>query len=59
MVGYDGKLYPAGSLNFSVAETADTTQKWNESGSEYPCIDENKGIGCTARLIENNYQIDY
>ena len=58
-IGTDGFLYPAGSLNFSLLEEANKDNTWKLEGSKYICTDDNKGLGCTARLIENNYEVDY
>ncbi len=63
-LGADGHLYPYGSskaaelLNLSNS----TTQTWyNTSASgPYRCTGTGyNGQGCTARLIENNYKMDY
>lgn len=59
IVGNDGLLYPAGSLNFSIIEEEDTANLWDSENSAYSCTDTDKGLGCTARLIENNYEVDY
>jgi len=60
-IGTDGFLYPAGSVNFSLLETGSNANTWNNEGENnlYTCTDNNKGLGCTARLIENNYEVDY
>ena len=58
-VGTDGALHPAGSVNFSLLEYANDSHTWNKTGSSYICTDTNKGLGCTARLMENNYEVDY
>lgn len=57
-VGDDGLLYPAGGLNFSILEEGHNAGLWR-NGGEYSCNDNNKQLGCTARLIENNYEVDY
>ena len=58
-VGTDGFLYPAGSVNFSLLEDASDSYTWNKADSKYICTDTDKGLGCTARLMENNYEVDY
>lgn len=58
-VGYDGVLYPSGSLNYSILQQNTCTDLWNSSSSNYICTNSSKGEGCTARLIENNYEVDY
>ena len=55
-VGDDGLLYPAGGLNFSILD--DNANLWRNAGN-FSCTDNDKRLGCTARLIENNYQVDY
>ena len=66
-IGNDGLLYPAGSKNFSIIETEDATNTWdsedadagNDHSTDFRCNDEFKGVGCTARLIQNNFEVDY
>lgn len=58
-IGNDGILYPAGSLNFSILENNNNTSLWNTAGSTNICTDLSKNWGCTARLVENNYEVDY
>lgn len=58
-VGYDGLLYPAGGLNFSILSHNNNTYLWYRADYGDRCTDSSKGIGCTARLIENNYEVDY
>lgn len=58
-IGDDGILYPAGGLNFSVLEDNSIDNLWDKEGSKYVCLPKNKNIGCTACLIENNYEITY
>ena len=59
MLGTDGVLYPAGSLNFSILVKGDAGNTWNKANSDYICLDNGKNMGCTARLLENNYEVDY
>ena len=58
-IGNDGTLYPAGSLNFSILEDGNKDNLWDNTGSKYTCTSTSKNIGCTACLIENNYEITY
>lgn len=48
-VGNDGLLYPAGGEKFALMETAGVITPCNTISSYF----------CTARLIENNYEVDY
>lgn len=57
-IGNDGILYPAGGLNYSVLEKGNDSLLYKNSG-DYYCENGSLSIGCTARLIENNYEIDY
>lgn len=67
-VGIDGLLYPAGSRNFATMQGINESMTWNnnkvlvenkEKNNDYACTDGNKLMGCTARLIQNNFEIDY
>ena len=58
-IGNDGLLYPAGSLNFSILEKNSNSHLWNGSSGNFLCNEKEKTQGCTARLIENNYEVDY
>lgn len=58
-LGSDGVLYPAGGLDFSIIVYGNNTNLWNQAGSNNICTNNAKERGCTARLIENNYEIDY
>ncbi len=50
-LGLDGGLYPAGGTIFN--------DLYQSDGIEYSCTPENRGVGCTAELIENNYEINF
>lgn len=53
-IGNDGLLYPAGGDKFKAIDSTE--------GANMSCTDGTNGTknqGCTARLIENNYEIDY
>lgn len=66
-IGNDGLLYPAGSKNFSIIETEAADNTWdseevnagNDHSTDFRCNDSFKGVGCTARLIQNNFEVDY
>ena len=54
----DGKLYPYGSKY--LANMSDEYEYWKESSKvDFACNDTKKGAGCTARLVENNFVVDY
>jgi len=57
----DGHLYPYGSLEASRIFSQNDTNVWRTTSSTtYSCNNGNyNGLGCTARLIENNYKMDY
>lgn len=59
-IGNDGVLHPAGSKIFSILEKSgnDTHTWYGGSSSNYACNTAGND-GCTARLIENNFVIDY
>lgn len=57
-IGNDGMLYPAGSLNFSILNYGNNTNLWNSNEGSMKCQG-TLGMGCTARLVENNYEVDY
>lgn len=60
-LGSDGVLYPFGGKDYARYELGDVTNTWNGNGS-MACTDNTKnsrGVGCTARLIENGYKMDY
>lgn len=61
-LGDNGHLYPAGSLNYSIITNGDDTYYWNKTSpdSSSSCDDTNgKTVGCTARLVEENFKINY
>ena len=47
ILGADGVLYPYGSKDVN-----------NKLGEEYTCAN-NRGMGCTAQLIQNGYEMNY
>lgn len=49
-VGYDGILYPAGGSKFSAMDA---------DGKNMGCSGETMNQGCTAKLIEDNYEVRY
>lgn len=59
-LGNDGHLYAFGSANASQLESGKRDDVWDGDSSEYQCLnDSNMTEGCTARLIENNFRIDF
>lgn len=61
-LGDDGVLYPFGGRDVSFMVNQNVTSTWNNANSDYACTDAVKarlGVGCTARLIENGYKMDY
>lgn len=61
-LGTDGMLYPRGGLDYSVYYYEDDSVTWKNSDDAYrQCTDisTSKGLGCTARLVENNFKMDY
>ena len=62
VLAQDGHLYPYGSRQAAIELGQDASQTWDNSttNSAYRCTgDGYTGQGCTARLIENNYSVDY
>ena len=61
----NGKIYPLYGLDYSLATTGNESQRWQNRqswGCGIPGIKSIKGAdgwGCTARLIENNWVMDY
>lgn len=58
----DGHLFPYGSSNAAEVLGLAATNVWDNANANTStkCNDANyNGLGCTARLIENNYKIDY
>ena len=62
LLGTDGLLYPYGGRNVAIYLYGDNYNLWTWDVAETDdlgCNDTIKGLGCTARLIENNFKIDY
>ena len=59
LVGNDGHLYPIGSLTTSWLIYGNGTNIHSDSSSKIPCNPKNYSEGCTARLVENNFTVDY
>ena len=58
IVGANGVLYPAGSLGYSVFYSV--SEDFLYTGNNvFSCVNNARSIGCTARLVENNYNVDY
>ena len=64
-LGSDGVFYPSGSVDISIYDKGDTTNVWNNSSSQdWACLPEqnvvtNGGHGCTARVVEEGFKINY
>ena len=64
-LGSDGIFYPVGGKDTSIYEGRGLTDTWDNtnSGSWRTCLPENNnvktGFGCTARVIEEGYKINY
>ena len=57
----NGTLHPMGSVDYAIKNN-NNEKGWDRADSNYACTDNIKtenGFGCTARLIENKYKIDY
>lgn len=61
LLGSDGILYPAGGRDYAYVMYNDATKYWNLNTSDCACTDSTKkeGYGCTARLLEHSYKVDY
>lgn len=59
IIGIDGILYPAGSLTYSMLMSGNADTTWSNNGTMSCIPGGSRTQGCTARLIENNYKIDY
>ena len=57
VLGDDGALYPAGGKEYSIL-TGNSNNLWYKS-SQYSCTESVKTEGCTARLVQNDYEVDY
>lgn len=55
-IGKTGTLYPAGGKAYSLLKN--NTGLWNNENATYSCNGK-VTLGCTARLIEENYQVNY
>jgi len=59
-IGANGRIYPTGGKDLELFTGVKTY--WKDSSGQNTCLDGNiksNGIGCTARLIENGYKMDY
>ena len=56
----DGKLYPIGGRDINLYEDS-APGLWSEESSENSCVNDKikTGWGCTARLIEDNFNFKY
>lgn len=60
-LGKNGKLYPLGGRSVAVYESIPPQLLWNSAGS-WNCQNGNisgGGYGCTARVVEEGYKINY
>lgn len=61
-IGNDGTLYPFGGLDVSLRMYQNKNNVWENTNTsnKLPCNKE-RGLstGCTARLVENGYKMDY
>lgn len=59
LVGNDGKLYPCGSKVYSALLKKNTDNVYTNVNGDFPCDGGKYSAGCTARLVENNFVVDY
>lgn len=61
MIGDNGILYPYGGTDVSLYTSGTTSHRWDQSGSHMICTDSDKSgsPGCTARVIEEGWKINY
>ena len=52
----NGSLIPFGSVK---ANDIDSNGTWNAKSATYTCTTDNLSLGCTARLSEHTYKVDY
>lgn len=64
-LGSDGIFYPSGGADVSIYNKGNTDNVWNKSSSgDWACLPEqsvvvNAGRGCTARLVEEGFKMNY
>ena len=59
LVGNDGKLYPCGSKVYSALVNQTINEIYTKTNGAHPCDGGEYSAGCTARLVENNFVVDY
>ena len=60
VLGDDGALYPFGTKTASFLNNVTGNPTWSDDNTTYGCSSgAYNGLGCTARLIENNYKVNY
>ncbi len=61
IMGPDGKFYPFGGKDVAVFKGKGADATWKSAEGVYPCTDttQGNGEGCTARLMEENYKMNY
>lgn len=60
-LGSDGYLYPRGGVDYAYAVHGNK-YTWKDTASQYACtsnVKKDDGTGCTARLIENKFNMVY
>ena len=61
-LGHNGKLYPVGGRDAAVIDNNADGLLWNGANGNRRCTDNNiqgSGLGCAARVVEENYKINY
>ena len=63
-LGENGVLYPYGGKDVGRVSFGGAGDAWDIAGQKHSCTDadkgsENKGLGCTARVIAEGYKINY
>lgn len=57
MVAGDGTIHPAGGKVYS--QFVPMFGVWTNQGAGFGCTGSKRSMGCTARLVENNFKVDY
>lgn len=63
-LGENGVLYPYGGKDVGRVSFNSANDTWDKAGQKHSCTNadkgsENKGLGCTARVIAEGYKINY
>ena len=59
LVGDDAILYPYGSRIASLLLYGDVDSVYTKIDGKFPCTENKYSLGCTARVVENGYKMDY